>query len=93
MGIAAMVIGIVSAVLGFIPFCNYFALLPAGVGFILGIVDVALKSSKNKKLKEGEEKHAIGQGVAGIVLNSVAIFIIILWTFVIAAGSTASGIK
>lgn len=87
MGIAAMVIGIVSAVMGFIPFCNYFALIPAGVGLILGIVDVAMKSSKNKKLKEGEVKQPIGQGVAGIVLNAVAILIIVLWTFVFVAAS------
>jgi len=90
MGIASMVIGIVSAVLGFIPFCNYLASIPAGVGFILGIVDVALKSNKNKQLKEGEQKHALGQAIAGIVLNAVAILIILLWTLVIGAAASAS---
>jgi hypothetical protein len=89
MGIAAMVIGIVSAVLGFIPFCNYFALIPAGVGFILGIVDVAIKSNKNQNLNEGESKQNIGQGVAGIVLNSLAIIVIVLWTFIFVAASAA----
>ena len=79
MGIASMVIGIISAVIGFIPFCNYFALIPAGTGFILGIIDVAIKS---KKKQEGKES-----GIAGIVLNAIAIVIIILWTLVFAAAA------
>ena len=85
MGIASMVIGIISAVICFIPFCNYFALIPAGIGFILGIVDVAIKS---KKKQEGK-----GQGVAGIVLNVIAIVIIILYTlpFLFIPAAAAAG--
>jgi len=81
MGLAAMIIGIIAVVLGFIPFCGYFALLPAIVGLILGIVDVKQKS-KTKQPK--------GQGMAGIVLNAVAIIVILLWTLVFAAGSVAT---
>lgn len=80
MGIASMIIGIIAAVLGFIPFCNYFAAIPAGVGFILGIVDVVLKS------KKGEPK---GMGIAGIVLNAIAIALILLWTLVIGVGAAS----
>jgi hypothetical protein len=76
MGIASLVIGIVSAVLGFIPYCNYFALIPAVVGLVLGIIEVVMKA------KKGQPR---GMGIAGIVLNSVAIVLIILWTLVIAA--------
>ncbi len=72
MGIASMVIGIISALLGFIPFCNYFALIPAGVGFILGVIDLILKSSKKEK--------GIGFAISGIILNTIAIILIILWT-------------
>jgi len=79
MGIASLVIGIVSAVLGFIPFCNYFALIPAGVGFILGLVDVILKATK--------KEPGIGLGIAGIVLNIVSIVVILLWTLVFAAAA------
>jgi len=78
MGLAAMIIGIVAVVLGFIPLCNYFAVIPAIVGLILGIVDVKQKSKKQ------EPK---GKGTAGIVLNAAAIVVILLWTLVIAAGA------
>ncbi len=78
MGLAAMIIGIIAVVLGFIPFCGYFALLPAIVGLILGIVDVKQKS---------KAKQPKGQGMAGIVLNAVAIIVILLWTLVFAAAT------
>ncbi len=81
MGLAAMIIGIVAVVLGFIPFCGYFALLPAIVGLILGIIDV-------KKRSEAQEPK--GKGIAGIVLNAVAIAVILLWTLVFAAGGAAA---
>jgi len=81
MGVAALVLGIVSLVVGFIPLCGFFAIIPAGIGLILGLVDVALKS-KTKKPK--------GQGIAGIVLNGVAILVIILWLSVFAAGAAGA---
>jgi len=77
MGIAALVIGIIAVVFGFIPFCGYFALLPAIVGLILGIIDV-----KNKS----KAQQPKGKGMAGVVLNAVAIIVILLWTLVIGAG-------
>ena len=81
MGLAAMIIGIIAVVLGFIPFCGYFALIPAIVGLILGIVDVSKKS---------KTQGPTGKGKAGIVLNAVAIIVILLWTLVFAAGSVAT---
>ncbi len=81
MGIAALVIGIIAVVFGFIPFCGYFALLPAVVGLILGIVDV-MKKSKAQQPK--------GKGMAGIVLNTVAIIVILLWTLVFVAGGAVA---
>ena len=81
MGLAAMIIGIIAVVLGFIPFCGYFALLPAIVGLILGIVDV------KKKSKAQQPK---GQGMAGIALNAVAIIVILLWTLVFAVGAAVT---
>lgn len=82
MGIASMVIGIIAAILGFVPFCNYFAFVPAVIGLILGIVDVVKKSKENQ---------AKGIGIAGITLNSLAMVLIFVWTVLIAAaGSTAT---
>lgn len=70
MGIASMVIGIISIMVAFIPFCGIFTLIPAGIALILGIVDVAIKSKK---------ECGKGCGIAGIVLNAAAIVITILW--------------
>lgn len=78
MGIASMVIGIVSVILGLIPFCGYFALIPAIVGLVLGIIDTIQKS------KKGLPK---GMSVSGIVLNGASILLILLWTIIfISAG-------
>ncbi len=81
MGLAAMIIGIVAVIFGFIPFCGYFALLPAIIGLILGILDV-----KNKS----KAKQPKGMGMAGVVLNAVAIIVILLWTLVFAAGGAVA---
>ena len=83
MGIASMVIGIVAAVIGFIPLCGSIAIVPAIIGLILGIVDVALKASKEKK--SGEKIPGKGQGIAGIVLNACAVFIIVMYVYIIAS--------
>ncbi len=79
MGVASLVLGIISIIIGFIPFCGAIALLPAIIGLILGIVDVV------KKSKSGESK---GMSIAGIVLSAIAIVVIIFWVFVVAAGAT-----
>ncbi|MHC4394881.1 MAG: hypothetical protein ACYS1A_04435 [Planctomycetota bacterium] len=78
MGLAALIIGIVALVLGFVPLCGMIAIVPAVVGLILGIVDV------KKRSKEQQPK---GKGVAGIVLNAAAIVVIIIWTLVFVASA------
>lgn len=56
MGIAALVLGIVSIIVSFIPFCGLIGLLPALIGLILGIVDVVKKSKvENQKELELQE--------------------------------------
>jgi hypothetical protein len=72
MGIASMVIGIVALVIGFIPFCGFWAAVPALVGLILGIVDLALKS------KRGQPR---GTAIAGVVLNPLAIIVVVAWWY------------
>ncbi len=69
MGIASLVLGIVSFIGGLIPACNIFFSVPAVVGLILGIVDTVLKS---------KAKQPKGMAVAGIVLNAIAIVVIIV---------------
>lgn len=77
MGIASLVLGIVSLVIGFVPFCGIIALVPAVIGLILGIIDTA------KKSREGTPK---GQAITGLTLSSVAIMIIIFWTIIVSGG-------
>ena len=70
MGIAALVLGIVSVVLGFIPLCGIIALLPAIIGLILGIIDLV------KRKKAGEK---FGKSLAGIICSGLAVVIIVFW--------------
>ena len=78
MDIASLVIGIIAIILAFIPLCGAIAFLPALVGLALGLVDAVIKRRASESL---------GMSIAGIVLNSLAIIIIILWVFVFAVGS------
>lgn len=73
MGIAALILGILSIIIGFIPLCGAIAFVPALIGLILGIVDTV---QKNKK---GEKK---GISIAGIILSAIAIVIISAWVFI-----------
>jgi hypothetical protein len=70
MGIASMVIGIVSLAVGWFPFCGTWAIAPACVGLGLGIADVVVKS------KRGLPK---GMAIAGLIMNPLAILVIVLW--------------
>lgn len=81
MGVAALVLGIISVIGGFIPACNLFFSVPALVGLILGIVDAV------KKGKAGEKK---GMAVAGIILNVIAFVVIIGMYVLVFAASAAS---
>ncbi|MCK5131905.1 MAG: hypothetical protein KAR40_07110 [Candidatus Sabulitectum sp.] len=66
MDTASLVIGIISAVLGFIPCVNLFVILPAIVGLILGII------SFRSKRAEGLPS---GIALAGIILNALPLVI------------------
>lgn len=80
MGIAALVLGIISLIVSFIPFCGIIAFFPAVIGLILGIVDIVMKSKANQPK---------GMSIAGTVLSAIAIVFMIFWFFVfgIAAGN------
>ena len=77
MGVASLVLGIISLIIGFVPLCGAIALIPAIIGLILGIVDTVQKSKKNEKK---------GMSIAGIVLSAIATVIIIFWVFVFGVG-------
>ena len=81
MGIASLILGIVSIVVGFIPFCGIIALVPAIIGLILGIVETIRCSKK---------KEPNGKGIAGIVLSTLAVVFILFWVLVVANSDSTS---
>ena len=78
MGVASMIIGIVSLVIGFIPMCGFWAAVPAVIGLILGIVDLVLRSKR---------KQPRGKAIVGVILNPLAIIVIVAWTLLFVYGS------
>ena len=70
MGRASLVIEIIALVVGAFPFCGTWALVPAVIGLILGIVDLVIKS------RSGGPK---GTAIAGVILNPLAIIAVVIW--------------
>lgn len=73
MGVAALILGIISIIVGFIPLCGAIAYFPAIIGLILGIIDIVLKTKK---------KEPRGMAIAGTVLTAISLIIITFWLFV-----------
>jgi len=69
MGIASFILGIISFVLSFVPFLGFMMMLPAMVGFVLGIVGLVVKKETKK-----------GFSITGIVLSSLAFFVMFIST-------------
>ena len=70
MGIASLVLGIISLVTGWIPFVCFFTFILAIIGLILGIVDT-VKKTKSKSPKKG-------MSIAGLIISAISIPVIIL---------------
>jgi len=83
MDVASLIIGVVAAILGFIPCCSWLALAPAILGLVLGIVCFNQKKGSNQPT---------GVALAGIILNGVAILFIAGYTLISAAGDLTSGL-
>lgn len=81
MGVASLVLGIISIIIGFVPLCGAIAFLPAVIGLILGIIDMVKKSKSNEKK---------GMTIAGLIMCAVAILVIFFWVFIAAAGGSVS---
>lgn len=64
MGIASMVLGIVTVLIAWIPFCGWVSFLPAVAGLVLGIIDIVSKHKLGK---------VSGMGIAGVICSSFAI--------------------
>ncbi|MCK5035777.1 MAG: hypothetical protein KAS73_07795 [Candidatus Sabulitectum sp.] len=77
MDVASLVIGIIAAMVGFIPCVNTLVILPAIVGLILGII--AFKKKKAAELPSGI-------ALAGIILNALPL--LVMTTFLVVAINT-----
>ena len=71
MDIASLIIGIISLIIGIVPFCGIVAVLPAIIGLILGIICIC----NNKKEKKGK-------AVAGTIMSGIAIILTMLWIII-----------
>ena len=70
MGTASLIIGIISLCIALVPLFGSVAFTPAIAGLVFGIIHVTEKSDKKEKK---------GKGVAGIVLCSIAIVVIVMY--------------
>jgi len=66
MDTASLVIGIIAAIIGFIPCINVLVILPAIVGLVLGIISFRKKRS---------EELPSGIALAGIILNALPLVV------------------
>ena len=80
MGTASMVIGIVSLIIGLIPFCGAWAILPALVGLGLAIADVAIRSRRK------QPRGMAIAGLPGVVIGATDQF---AWTFTSGSSDTS----
>ena len=80
MGMASLILGICSVIIGIIPFCGTIAFLPAIIGLILGIIDfINKKQSRQPKTK----------AIVGMILSIIAIVFIIFWLFLVAVTTSS----
>ena len=80
MGIAALILGIIAIITGWIPFVCFISLILAIVGLVLGIVDTIKKNKTADKSR--------GVSIAGLVISAISIPIIII-TSIISFGALA----
>ncbi len=74
MGIASFILGIISIVMGWLPFICFLTLMTAIIGLIFGIIDTIKKSKTNDKNK--------GFSIAGLIISAISIPIILIMSLV-----------
>lgn len=80
-GVASLVLGIVSLVIMFIPYVGWLAIPACVVGLILGIVGTSTASKGNR-----------GVAIAGLCVSAVVLVLIVLVVILAAAGLIALGL-
>lgn len=77
LGVASLVLGILTFTIGWIPVVNYFSLIPAIIGIILGAVSLGKKMER-------------GMSIAGVVLNVCAVLFVIIYTILFTVAVVSS---
>lgn len=83
MDTASLIIGIICAVIGFIPCLQIVVIVPAIVGLILGII--AFRRNK-------EEGKPTGTALAGIILNTLPLLVVTVFATFLGLSADASSI-
>ncbi len=73
MGVASLVIGLLSFFVSLIPLCGYVASIPAITGLVLGIIFLV-------QAKKREETTNNGTAIAGVVFNTLALVVLGVYT-------------
>jgi len=83
MGIASLVLGIIAILVAWVPCIGWFALLPALIGLILGIVEIVQKNGAKAK---GDNTASPVLGFVGTGLNALSIVMVIAITVLLGRG-------
>lgn len=76
MGVASLIIGLISFFISLIPFCGYVASIPAVIGLVLGIVYIV-------QSKKSEDPNAnLGTAITGVVFNVLTLFVLLAYMIV-----------
>lgn len=81
MGVASLVLGIISILFAGIPVCGTVFILPALIGLFLGIAFIV-------EAKKHNIPHGIG--IAGVVLNAISLFLILSQLLLLLIGGKRS---
>lgn len=84
MGIASLILGIISIFIGIIPILGIFAFIPAIVGLIIGIIDLINRKNKGRKK---------ALTITGIITCSIALVFIAIWAVIIGVASSSYQLK
>ena len=82
MGVASLVLGIITIIICWIPCFGWFSLIPSIVGIVLGGCGINVAKKNN-----GQGK---GIAIAGLVLSIIATIISILWIVVFSAAAASA---
>ncbi len=83
MGIASLILGIIAILIAWIPCVGWFALLPALVGLILGIVEIV---QKNNAKAAGDAAASPVMGFVGTGLNALSVVVVVVITVLLGRG-------